>query len=630
MKPSLIFDADYFEGGFASTIEGKGVSINSAFTAALAAFLLKKDGIAGIKEGIKLGLNAMRDLLTKGFSIKNGQIIYPASEIFGEISCQYAECEFERANNLSNPDPSFFRILDKKTKNSKILFATDMVRNKTAAILKEIPVGKFEDMGTFDRREIEQFNAIKGLIKEFFNDPKPQRPLCFAVFGPPGSGKSFGIKQALKSLKRKDVETLTFNISQYESYNELVADFHKIRDKVLAGIVPVAFFDEFDSKQDNQTLGWLKYFLSPMQDGEFKEGEASHSLGKCIFVFAGGTKFSFEDFERPLRGADEMNASSSQKEFDNFRAAKGSDFISRLRGFINIMGPNPNIRNGETDSAYIIRRAKILRTTFEITPKTKQLINAKGELQIDQSVLRAMLNVPEYRHGNRSLTAVIDMSHLANKTQFDMSSLPTPEQLDMHVDAKLFMWMAAKERFYTLLPAEERLTIKTLSCIGHEKALVELVAKEMHNDYIKQRKLSNETSPSVTAWEELPDDKKRSNYDAAEDIPTKLTLIGHAIRKIPEGKEANVPVISDEEVDILAEREHNRWCLEQSIQGWRYGEKRDDKYKIHPLLTDWKKLPVKERKKDFQGIYAIPVLLKKAGYEIYRMEKYYPFCRAMI
>ena len=33
--------------------------------------------------------------------------------------------------------------------------------------------------------------------------------------------------------------------------------------------------------------------LAPMQDGRFQHGQLNHSIGKCVFVFAGGTSLSF-------------------------------------------------------------------------------------------------------------------------------------------------------------------------------------------------------------------------------------------------------------------------------------------------------------------------------------------------
>ncbi len=32
--------------------------------------------------------------------------------------------------------------------------------------------------------------------------------------------------------------------------------------------IPLVFWDEFDTSLDGRPLGWLRYFLAPMQDGD--------------------------------------------------------------------------------------------------------------------------------------------------------------------------------------------------------------------------------------------------------------------------------------------------------------------------------------------------------------------------
>lgn len=606
-KPLLIFDPQCLEGGYASTIKGQGLSTMSAFTASFSANLLQH-GFGGIVDAIKCGLSSMRNLLKNGFIEHNNELSYPFDKIFNGEVHKFSECIVKTSRDLNVADPDFWRILDEKTKLSKTLVTAEIVKTKSPKILKEIPVGKYGKLQTIDRSEIEQFNSIKNLIMEYMDDPKTSKPLCIAVFGPPGSGKSFGIKQVLKSLDREDIPATTFNISQYAKYEDLIADFHKVRDQVLIGKVPVAFFDEFDSDKDHIAMGWLKYFLCPMQDGEFKEGEAIHPIGKSIFVFAGGTKSSFQAFE--------------QSEKAKFIEAKGPDFVSRLRGFINILGPNPNHQNGKTDTSFMVRRAKILRVTFEVTEKTSQLINSKGELQIDGSVLRALLNIPEYKHGNRSMNAIIDMSRLTDKTQFDMSALPTPEQLDMHVDAKLFLWLAASERFYSLLSVDERFERIKGCPMEWESELIDKIACQMHEDYCRQRTIQGQSTSMVVDWKDLPDDKKKSNLDAAADIPVKLGSIGYGIRMTRDNEPILTPDITDIEIEQLAEEEHERWCREQMLQGWRYDNPRNNKLKLHPNLVPWNELSEEDKNKDREAIYAIPCILNKQDICIYRIEAY--------
>lgn len=134
---------------------------------------------------------------------------------------------------------------------------------------------------------------------------------------------------------------------------------------------------------------------------------------------------------------------------------KGSDFKSRLRGFVNIVGINKdnktkkisfNLLNREKNDSnknkiYMIRRAMALRTMLEDKAENIFEKNSKGKLMtanIDESVLKALIKVPEYKHGIRSMKAIIEMSILSNHRKFERSALPSAEQLELHVNAKEF------------------------------------------------------------------------------------------------------------------------------------------------------------------------------------------------
>src|SRR5450756_1903090 len=104
--------------------------------------------------------------------------------------------------------------------------------------------------------------------------------------------RSFGVKALAKGILGSKVPFLEFNLSQFKSPDELIGAFHRVRDAVLRGITPVAFWDEFDS----QSYTWLQYLLAPMQDGAFQDGQITHPIGKCIFIFAGGTSPTLQGF----------------------------------------------------------------------------------------------------------------------------------------------------------------------------------------------------------------------------------------------------------------------------------------------------------------------------------------------
>ncbi len=286
------------------------------------------------------------------------------------------------------------------------------------------PCVHFGNLTTVDRKEIESYRSIRNLIGEYIGKPANAPPLSLAVFGPPGSGKSYGVREIAKSLSsnQQPVRDETFNLSQFTSVRDLANALTQVRDIALEGSVPLIFLDEFDATFDHEPLGWLKHFLSLMQDGKYRSEAGETSIGRAILVFAGGTSKRYRDFTR-------NDASEIEKE--KFRIAKGPDFVSRLRGFVDIIGPDR--RPGTNDEVYIVRRAIMLRGLLE--KKYKHLLRARDGSSdpLDEGLARALLTVSGYEHGTRSLEAILEMSALAKAQRFEKSALPPREQLSMHL-----------------------------------------------------------------------------------------------------------------------------------------------------------------------------------------------------
>jgi hypothetical protein len=175
----------------------------------------------------------------------------------------------------------------------------------------------------------------------------------------------------------------------------------------------VVFFDEFDSALAEMPLGWLQWLLAPMQDGVVVEHGNVIELKKALFVFAGGTADTFEEFP------------SMHEAY--FRRAKGPDFLSRLRGHLNVLGPN----NGPYCR---VRRAIILRRAIErVAPGLldgKQIPTAR----MADAFIDCVLAVGRYRHGARSVEALVEMSTKPDQTEFSTDHLPSEKVLANHVD----------------------------------------------------------------------------------------------------------------------------------------------------------------------------------------------------
>jgi hypothetical protein len=294
-----------------------------------------------------------------------------------------------------------------------------------------IPSVQCGDILTLDRDEIDGYLSIKFLFESYLSPSRTgTRPLSIAVFGPPGSGKNFTVNQILKSVgKTSTVESMTVNLSQLTSVNELARAFLRIQDRALAREVPVAFFDEFDTTLQRESLGWLKFFLSPMQDGKFFDGHDTFHVGPAIFVFGGGTASRFAEFVSTYGGLADK---------------KVPDFISRLRGYLDIRDITAP-PGGDEVKRVKVRRALLLRSL--LFDRARNVFDETGEVaRVDYAVLDAFMHVPSFKHGVRSMEAIIDMSRVGEVGSYQKSSLPTFAQLDMHVDARAFLDLVNRQR----------------------------------------------------------------------------------------------------------------------------------------------------------------------------------------
>lgn len=453
-QSTMIFDRSWQEGEFAQQFPGQIMGYHACLLGAIASDWAKDweefDWVKACSTGIKLA----RKLHLLGYEVmeKNHykQLRFPYQSIahfYQELSSPGYSADsllnnqigdlgiFSMANttlgNMTAEDhwTILEEILLKKQQNcfseqdpqhAVNECARNIVLKGPLAALPDIPIETIGAWSSADRQEIEGVRSVKNAMQDYWRLKDPETPLCVAVFGPPGAGKSFVVKEIAQGLGIEENAQLTFNLSQFESPKELLTAFHQIRDLNLQGKMPLVFWDEFDNPCEGRSLGWLRYFLAPMQDGEFSDHGVARPLGGGIYVFAGATRHSFADFQ----SGDSLED----------RTAKKPDFISRLSAYINIRGINGNPNTVE-DRLYMIRRAFILRQYLETYAPQ---IRTEQQFVIEKGVLDAFLRVNKYYHGARSLENLIKVSNLADKRKFELSSLPPDNIIGMHVNVKEF------------------------------------------------------------------------------------------------------------------------------------------------------------------------------------------------
>lgn len=635
-KCRLTFDPEFLEGEWvtASKIEGDIFGVMTCFTAAItygyleAMFRDKFEKDINIESTITRALSATRKYKITGHGKDEKNPAFPIVDIGTEIinpvsKFASAFVPIPIANKTVDDSPThYWTILDGNykasvDKKSAPLFDTAfrfaMNGNKELA---NTPFLKINNLTTYDRCEIEAIRNIRNLIFDYLGEDKPEKPLSLAVFGMPGSGKSFAVKQLAKSLA---LPFLEFNLSQFAD-GELEGAFHMVRDEVLKGTPPIVFWDEFDS----QAYKWLQYLLAPMQDGKFQSGQITHPIGKSIFIFAGGTSYTFETFgiEKPNKPDPKDSIALNDYEillgsYTDFILKKGPDFKSRLSGYLNIQGPNQlemldidgkimkdadgNTIYNENDIQYPVRRALFIRGICKLKDEE--------QLNIDYGLLHALIKTRKYLHGSRSLEKILGYlrTNLGNKLQ--RSSLPSINILNMLV-SKDFIGLLDEDKYFDFQAFK--------------------IAPHIHKNWINIGDTEGWKIEYHKDYNFLPAHMKGDNIAAARRIQKVLdTLKPISCLKIVSRedaefyKKADFKLIAEDPtfMEKMAIEEHKGWMNTKELEGWKYSKDRNDDWKLHPCILEWEsgkpsKLPVKEQDKDKEAVGYFSEVLKEAGFVI--------------
>jgi len=171
---------------------------------------------------------------------------------------------------------------------------------------------------------------------------------------------------------------------------------------------------------------------------------------------------------------------------------------------------------------------------------------------------------------------------------------------------------------------EDRQTVKLFVAGLSSGVLTEAEREEAarldHERNVAKRKRESvsEERPENQPWDTLRPDLKASILERVDFIAEQLHAVG--LRPVKQGELAPgatpVEELTGEQIEIMAEMEHGRWCVRKFLDGWRLGEKKDDDRRTHPDLIAWEFLAEKERDKDRHYARQVQSVLKEQGYAI--------------
>ena len=544
--------------------------------------------------------------------LSEGNTLAPDADLFPVYQKILQQVEAGEMSRIMVPDRSMktlisgkfpFCILDEYCKNTPggyLSIGSKIVTDGPEELFSKVPVCSYSALTTVDPSEIQNYRSIHHVMTEYIKryDSKAPgenpKPLSIAVFGTPGSGKSFGVKQIAKSFGRFVITSI--NLSQYGSAVDL---FASLKEALLCSEdkIPMIFFDEFDSELDGVSRGWLKYFLAPMQDGEFTSEGRLFTIPGAVFVFAGATATSFQNF-----------LPHTPEEEHAFAAIKGPDFVSRLKGILDIKGPNPSC---PSDRRHIVRRALLLRSM--LIKQAPGIYNAEtGHVDISRGLLNTLLRVSEYRHGSRSIEFILGMSRLSGVSRFNPSCLPMAEQLDIHLDVKDFMMkltfeqaMGRKVDQYGILAHESYRRSHILEVYGPNPTAEQLAL--IHKE------------PEMADWDNLNEFYRKGHRNRLRYLGQKLLAYDGNIglRPIVPDAADTLTELYGPVLEYLARLEHERWMIDKAGEGWSYGPK-DHDLKFSPDMVPYDELAESTKEEIRTDLRNMPRVLKEMGYELYR------------
>ena len=167
------------------------------------------------------------------------------------------------------------------------------------------------------------------------------------------------------------------------------------------------------------------------------------------------------------------------------------------------------------------------------------------------------------------------------------------------------------------ISAIDSVTLKKLARAIHSRYMQEIRKNSSVDDSAFHTYPGDEGFNYDADYENLPEDIKVSNKDNAYHIPTKLLSIGYKMRPVKKVYKTLTLHLDEEEIETMARVEHIRWSWDKRLNGWIYGNVKDNTSKIHPGLIPYEELAESEKEKDRELVRLIPALLHDIDYEAY-------------
>ena len=136
---------------------------------------------------------------------------------------------------------------------------------------------------------------------------------------------------------------------------------------------------------------------------------------------------------------------------------------------------------------------------------------------------------------------------------------------------------------------------------------IRLLTFKMHEFY--------EDGNDVEEFDDLPEYIKYSNYKQTDFLVKILGEQGYDV--VPkESKGTPISSFDEDDLDYLAEREHNAWYKLRINSGWKYGDVKDEELLTNPNLVQWEELNDSTKISNKKTFENLPKLCEEVGLKI--------------
>ena len=138
---------------------------------------------------------------------------------------------------------------------------------------------------------------------------------------------------------------------------------------------------------------------------------------------------------------------------------------------------------------------------------------------------------------------------------------------------------------------------------------LDTLARAVHDDYLQRRQsleADKRLYSTLNAWQNLPEPDRKSNRLQADHLATKLRAIDCRLVDHPAAGFS----FTENEAELLAQMEHDRWRFNKEFTGWKAGPSRIEGAKVNPYAIAWQDMPEADRANERESIQALPQLLQ--------------------